>query len=1159
MSAKVRLVSLCLLLVMAFLSPEARSEQESEPAVDLAGVQELREQVEADPSLTDEMRARVLELYESASGSLETAARHEVETIRFAKERAGVGRLADALRADLGEPEDVPRVDLEDDATSDQVETVLARERSRLRAHRAALRDAERLVEERSAARNEASRRLGALDQVLETIADGLREASQDDLHPAMNHARRINLLSRREASLREIDKLRAELALLDAKGVLIPSQIDLAQRRVAYDERLVELLEVAAKEISLRDAQAGLEAVVKACRQAADLSPVLKDVAAKTEQYAQMLWGTDGVVRKSEEVTRSMTATRKHLADLDRIVQLTRRQFEAAGYRGSVTRWWPEIPDGFPGPGEIATDLRLLAKTIPGVQHQVIRFEQQRSASRELASTILADLEAETGELDPELHKTALDLLSLRRDLLDQLIQQYGRYADQLVEQERSSKVFLSSVKQVESFLYEKLLWVRSVPRPVIPRVGDSVQAFRWLISGENWKAVGRAVSGTAREFPFAFAFSLLVLCLLVGIRSSLRQRMASIAETGTIPFKATLECLVYTILLIAPLPLALYFASRILSQSDAPTFVFAMAETLGYLTSIAIVFELLRQTMAPNGLGAAHFGWPRRVIRIVYRDLFWPEVLFLPAIFIAVQFGSAGMRMDSPAALQAYNNSLGRIVFCVAMLGLGFALLGLFRPRRRAEVAAEEKSISWAERAYLFIYPFVVLGTIVPAILAIFGFYITGYLLAYQMLRTLGLVMLLSIANRLVIRWRATNRLGVEGAGADGIDAAQETAALEEADTQVRKLSHVALVLVAVLGFYSIWSAAVPALHMMKRVQLLPTIAIIEDGTEDPLESLAASGATRKAQATEDAPTAAAGAESASPPTIPGVPKSTSSGSTAQAADSSAGSTLTLWDLFLFVLVVVFTVLLVKNLPGVLELVLRKRTRMDQGARVAAITLVRYAILIVGFTSAFGHLGIAWSKIQWLAAALTFGLGFGLQEIVANFVSGLILLLERPVRVGDAVTIGNLQGRVSRIHIRATTITLWDKSEMIVPNKEFITTKLVNWTLSDSKRRIDIPLRVSYDADLATVKQTLVEVASRHPDVLDDPPPVALLLEFGEDALKFELRYFVDFGQGLKTRDELHVAVDQAFREKGIDFALPQLRLDVPPGMQPSRADPK
>jgi len=1155
MNAKARLISLSLLLAVALLPHAAGAEQEPEAGVDLDGVRELRAQTEADASLAADLIARALGLYDAAIASLETADRHLADVARFDKERAGVGRLADALRADLSEPEEAPRLDLPGDATSEQAETRLARERSRLRAHRAALRDAERLVEERSAARDEASRRLGALDQELETIADGLREASQVGLHPALNRARRISLLARREASLREIDRLRAELALLDARGVLIPSQVELAQRRVAYDERLVEMLEAAAKEINLRDAQAGLEEVVNACREAAELSPALKDVAAETEQFAQMLWGTDGVVRKSEEAARALSATRKHLADLDRIVQLTRRQFDASGYRGSVTRWWPEVPEGFPEPGKIATDLRILEKTIPGVQHQVIRFEQQRSASRKLANQIVAELETDAGELDPELNQAALDLFSLRRDLLDQLIQHYGRYSDQLAEQEHTSEFFLGEVQQVESFLFEKLLWIRSVPRPVIPRVGDSLNALRWLTSGENWRAVFRTVSGTASEFPFAFAFSLFALGLLIGIRRSLRQRLTTIAEAGTIPFKATLECLVYTILLVAPLPLALYFASQILSQSDAPTFVFAMAETLGYLTSIAALFEVLRQTMAPHGLGEAHFGWPHRETRIVHRSLVWPEILFLPAIFVAIQFGSAGMRMDSPETLQAYNNSLGRIVFFVAMLGLGSAIVGLFRPHRRDDGATDGKPLNWAERAYLFIYPLVILGTIVPAILAILGFYITGYLLAYQMLRTLGLVMALSIAHRLVVRWQLTSRIGVEGTGTDKIDVAQDTAALQEADAQVRKLSHVVLVLIAIVGFYSIWSDAVPAAQMMKRVQLLPRLAIIEEERDDSLLPIVASGVAPAAQVTEGTEPAAAEPESGSTPAIPGLPKSTSPVSTAAGAEPE--STLTLWDLVRFALALVITLLLVKYVPGVLELILRRRSRLDPGARVAVITLVRYAILIVGFTSAFSHLGISWSKIQWLAAALTFGLGFGLQEIVANFVSGLILLLERPVRVGDAVTIGNLQGRVSRIHIRATTITLWDRSEMIVPNKEFITTKLINWTLSDSKRRVDIPLRVSYDADLATVKKTLVEVARRNPDVLDDPPPVALLLEFGEDALKFELRYFVDFGQGLKTRDELHVAVDAAFREKGIAFALPQLNIKVPPGAQPNRPE--
>ena len=231
-------------------------------------------------------------------------------------------------------------------------------------------------------------------------------------------------------------------------------------------------------------------------------------------------------------------------------------------------------------------------------------------------------------------------------------------------------------------------------------------------------------------------------------------------------------------------------------------------------------------------------------------------------------------------------------------------------------------------------------------------------------------------------------------------------------------------------------------------------------------------------------------------------------------------------------------------------MELILLSRTTLDKGARIAFGSLVRYALVILGILLTCEFLGISWSSAQWLAAAFSFGLAFGLQEIIANFVSGLILQLERPVRVGDAVKIGNLEGIVTRTQIRATTIRLWDRSEMIVPNKEFVTKALINWTLTDSKRRLEIPLRVEYGTSVQEVKKVLFKVAEQYPEVLKSPPPRVLLLEFGEDALKFELRVFVDFGQGLKIKDQLLVAVDQAFHDAGIKFALPQLTIQVPEG---------
>jgi potassium efflux system protein len=378
------------------------------------------------------------------------------------------------------------------------------------------------------------------------------------------------------------------------------------------------------------------------------------------------------------------------------------------------------------------------------------------------------------------------------------------------------------------------------------------------------------------------------------------------------------------------------------------------------------------------------------------------------------------------------------------------------------------------------------------------------------------------------LLFHWRTTRR---------------RTAADEdtppEAELQVRKLLRFVIILTVALGLYGIWSQAVPTLQIFKRVQIWPVVTVLEPMESDALVL----SSTPETAATE---TPEEGQASGAPKVpLPSVPADDPAA--ALAAAQADGSPLTLWTLLEAILVGLITAVLVRNLPGLLELVLQRRTALDSGARIAFSTLTRYVVMIVGVSVAFGLLGISWSKIQWLVAALTFGLGFGLQEIVANFVSGLILLTERPVRVGDAVTVGNLQGQVSRIRIRATTIALWDRSEMIVPNKEFITTKLVNWTLSDSRRRLDIPVRVAYGSDLEQVKTTLLQVAREHPGVLEDPPSRALLMSFGTDAINFELQCFVDFGQGLKTKDGVQMALDRAFRENGIEFALPQLQLKM------------
>jgi potassium efflux system protein len=474
--------------------------------------------------------------------------------------------------------------------------------------------------------------------------------------------------------------------------------------------------------------------------------------------------------------------------------------------------------------------------------------------------------------------------------------------------------------------------------------------------------------------------------------------------------------------------------------------------------------------------------------------------------------------------------------------MLVLGASLLALLRPRRKRSAEDQDVAPVWPRRLYLHGSPAIVLTTLLPALLAALGYYLSAILLTYQMMRTLWLALVLLLLAGLVLRWRVASLRGISRDTEGPTDEAGAMTELPQAEAQVWRLFRFVFFVFAFVGLYSIWSEALPMLQVFKRVQVWPSVRVIGATDTSVLALTRPSGGTAG-----DTPAEPAADEGAAAPAVPGLPAPTTSGFDT-AATAAESTPLTLWKILESLLAIAATVALVKNLPGLLELALRRRTRLDGGARIALGTLVRYAILIVGVSTAFGFLGISWSKIQWLAAALTFGLGFGLQEIVANFVSGLILLVERPVRVGDAVTVGNLQGRVSRIQIRATTITLWDRSEMVVPNKEFITTKLVNWTLSDSQRRVGIPIRVAYGADLDKVKQTLLGVARSHADVSADPAPHVLVLDFGNDAMNFELRYYVDFGKGLSTQDEIQMGIDRAFRREGIEFALPRLNIDMP-----------
>jgi potassium efflux system protein len=244
----------------------------------------------------------------------------------------------------------------------------------------------------------------------------------------------------------------------------------------------------------------------------------------------------------------------------------------------------------------------------------------------------------------------------------------------------------------------------------------------------------------------------------------------------------------------------------------------------------------------------------------------------------------------------------------------------------------------------------------------------------------------------------------------------------------------------------------------------------------------------------------------------------------------------------------IVLVSFALARNLPGLLEVLLLSRLKLAQGSAYATTTLLSYAISATGFVATLSALGVSWDKLQWLVAALSVGLGFGLQEIFANFVSGLIILFERPVRIGDVVTIGNLSGTVSRIRIRATTITDFDRKEIIVPNKVFVTDQLINWSLTDTITRVIIKIGVAYETDLDLARKLMLQAVQENPRVMRDPAPIVLFLGISASTFDHELRFHVrELGDRNPATDEVLNRIVVSFREHNVEMAFNQLDVFV------------
>jgi potassium efflux system protein len=409
--------------------------------------------------------------------------------------------------------------------------------------------------------------------------------------------------------------------------------------------------------------------------------------------------------------------------------------------------------------------------------------------------------------------------------------------------------------------------------------------------------------------------------------------------------------------------------------------------------------------------------------------------------------------------------------------------------------------------------------------AIASLLGYHYTAYYLSWRFIETVWVLLALLLLDALGHYWlklRIRQRAHEEAAQGAGAQPSKQTQTVtgdgmlvpieeEELDaatisSQASQILRTVVIAGAIAGAWVIWSEALPALSVLDEVRLWSTSGETAETITKPDGTTAINKFTRE------------------------VP-------------------ITLADLGFSILLIVVAFVTARNLPGLMEIGLLERLPLAASVRYAITSLSKYTIAAIGIVMAFNAIGIGWSNVQWLVAAMTVGLAFGLQEIFANFVSGIIILFERPVRVGDVVTVGNVSGTVSKIRIRATTITDWDRKELIVPNKHFITQQILNWTLSDTIIRVIFPVAVSRGSEVERVKTILVDLAREHPLVLREPEPSVVFKGFGPGALQFDLRVFIRREAYAEVLDAINTAIEEGLKKANIEIAVDRQEIQVRP----------
>lgn len=1104
----------CITLLVAIPGATAQTVPNTSPIVSKNELKQRIESLKIDKTLGDDTKARIMDLYETALKQLRDAENYELQseihqqTIRNSPTQLKALKKKLEMVVSIANPskpkifDNIPHAELEQRLTVEQGNlsawNIQAGEvKHELR--RLNNRPAEILSEE-----SNAKKQLDDVRTELSFLHSSVNQPSPE------SDARKAALNTTTQSISARIRTLDLESIAHTPRMQILQAQLDTVNVRINHIQSQLQAIKAALGEQRESEAELFQEELTKALEAAEGKHHVVQDAIRKNAELGNELGRTIDKLTDTQ-ATHNQIDTRSKQIILD--FKNAEKKIELAGLSAALSAILREQRRNLPTMYDFELEIDELQKKTADASLKQFQIEEDLRLMADPRTMLVKSIDLNVDEALPNNERTQITaevgvLLDSQKNILEKLNEAYTDYLRELGELDFANRQMNEEANQFASFLDKRLLWIPS-SQPINPKsFWDLLKSASWILSPSLWTEVSEALYTALTGAPTLATLVLMVIAILLAGRPYSNRKLKAIAQRVSKRysdrFTHTLEALTHVVLQVLPLPLLMYFPGWLLKTNHANS---EMVRSVGYGLCESAISLLFLQTFyivfRPDGLAAIHFHWTKQTLNILRRQLFWLRFVAIPAIFI--------ISMTSSQSVATYSNSLGRFALIGFMISMVIVFAIILNPKSGVlqRYISDNSHSFLAKKSYIW-YPAAIALPIIVIGFAVAGYYASALELQQKLVLSIRAIVIAIIIHAAVIRWlhlvnrqlavkQARERHKVELTAKSAGDTPGEAGQLDfdqidipTINAQTRQALNAAILFGLALGFWLIWKNILPAFSILDNfVMWQQTILVDGLETHEPV---------------------------------------------------------TLTNLLLSVLSAIIATIAVRNLPGVLEVAVLRRFTMEPGSRYAILQLSRYLLVGIAIVTITDQLGARWSEIQWLIAALGVGLGFGLQEIFANLVSGIILLFERPIRMGDTVTVGEMTGTVTRIQIRATTLTDWDRKELIVPNKTFITDKLTNWSLSDRITRLLFPVGIAYGSDTQLAHRVISDVIHANALVLEDPEPTVFFLGFGDSSLDFEVRAFIqDVSNRLRVTHELHMDIDQALRDNKIEVPFPQRDIHI------------